>query len=307
MYITEDLIEQIKENTSTEFAQSRFSQSTIIELCNQESIKRIRPLISNLQKEFFVITQPVSISAGDKHIRLPKRCSGRGLREIYINIGNDRYYLPQITREIATQQEATGQGMPESFYFEADSIVFDKPADSNMTLYLVIEVSPGKLTLSTNVTTVSSVDLTSGVVVFSGTPSGYGSTVEYDFIQQLGYGNAVLGAGLVPSSVVGTSYTFMPSELPQTLQAGDYVSLGGYTPIPNMPDEAVTVLIHAVSARIYTLRGDFNASSAEQRELQNAILYLQESLSDRVEGQRPVVKAQTGLLRGQRIRRLGYL
>lgn len=307
MYTTEDLIEQIKENTSTEFAQSRFSQSTIIELCNQEAIKRIRPIISGLAKEFFVITQAVSISAGDKHIRLPKRCSGRGLREIYINIGNDRYYLPQVTREIATLQETTGQGMPESFYFEADSIVFDKPADSDMTLYLVIEVSPGKMTLSTNVTTVSSVDLTSGVVVFAGTPSGYGSTVEYDFIQKLGYGNAVLGAGLVPVSVVGTSYTFTPSELPQTLQAGDYVSLGGYTPIPNMPDEAVTVLIHAVSARIYTLRGDFNASSAEQRELQNAILYLQESLSDRIEGQRPVVKAQTGLLRGQRIRRLGYL
>lgn len=307
MYVTEDLIEQIKENTSTEFAQSRFSQSTIIELCNQEAIKRIRPIISGLAKEFFVITQAVSISAGDKHIRLPKRCSGRGLREIYINIGNDRYYLPQVTREIATLRETTGQGMPESFYFEADSIVFDKPADSDMTLYLVIEVSPGKMTLSTNVTTVSSVDLTSGVVVFAGTPSGYGSTVEYDFIQQLGYGNAVLGAGLVPSAVVGTSYTFTPSELPQTLQAGDYVSLGGYTPIPNMPDEAVTVLIHAVSARIYTLRGDFNAASAEQRELQNAILYLQEALSDRIEGQRPVVKAQTGLLRGQRIRRLGYL
>jgi len=74
MYLTEDLVEQIKENTSTEFAQSRFSQSTIIDLCNQESIKRIRPIISNMQKEFFVISTNLTLAAGDKHVRLPKTC-----------------------------------------------------------------------------------------------------------------------------------------------------------------------------------------------------------------------------------------
>jgi hypothetical protein len=307
MYLTEDLVEQIKENTSTEFAQSRFSLSTIIELCNQESIKRIRPVIAALQKEFFVITQAVALSQGDKHIRLPKRCSGRGLRECYLQIGNDRYHLTQITREVATDSESTSQGVPDSFYFEADSIVFNRPVDQSMTLYMAIEISPGKLTLSSNVTTVASVDFDSGVLVTAGTPTGFGTTTEYDFIQQLGYGNAVLGAGITPISASGTNYTFSASELPRTLKAGDYITLGGYTPVPNMPDEAVSTLIHAVSMRIYTLRGDFNAAKAESNELQNSILYMQEALADRIEGQRPVVKSTTGLLRSQRIRRLGYL
>ena len=307
MYLTEDLVEQIKENTSTEFAQSRFSQSTIIDLCNQESIKRIRPIISNLQKEFFVISTKTTLAAGDKHVRLPKRASGRGLREIYITIGTDRYNLVQITREQATMEEVTEQGMPRSFYFEADSIVFTQPVDQEMTLNLILEISPGKLVESTEVTTISSVDFDTGVVTVAGTPTGYGTAVEYDFIQQLGYGNAVLSVGTTPVSVLGTTYTFTPAELPQTLKAGDYITLAGNTPVPNMPDEAVVALIHAVSCRVSRLRSDMNSVKAETQELENAILYLQQALSDRIEGQRPVVHANATLLRGARFRRLGYL
>lgn len=306
MYLTEDLVEQIKENTSTEFAQSRFSQSTIINICNEESLKRIRPIISDLQKEFFVVTTSVTIAAGDKSVRLPKRASGRGLREIYLTVGTDKRRLVQITREEATLRETTAQGTPTEFYFEADSVVFTRPADQTMTVYLVLEVSPGKLVLSTAVTTVSSVDFDTGVVTIAGTPSGFG-TVEYDFIQQLGYGNAVLSCGLTPVSVSGTILTFNAAELPKTLKAGDYISLAGQTPVPNMPDEAVVCLIHAVSTRIYRLRGDFDSMKAEQNELQNAIIYLQRALSDRIEGQRPVVHTDTNLLRGARFRRLGYL
>lgn len=306
MYLTEDLVEQIKENTSTEFAQSRFSQSTIINICNEESLKRIRPIISDLQKEFFVVTTSVTIAAGDKSVRLPKRASGRGLREIYLTVGTDKRRLVQITREEATLRDTTAQGTPTEFYFEADSVVFTRPADQTMTVYLVLEVSPGKLVLSTAVTTVSSVDFDTGVVTIAGTPSGFG-TVEYDFIQQLGYGNAVLSCGLTPVSVSGTILTFNAAELPKTLKAGDYISLAGQTPVPNMPDEAVVCLIHAVSTRIYRLRGDFDSMKAEQNELQNAIIYLQRALSDRIEGQRPVVHTDTNLLRGARFRRLGYL
>jgi len=130
------------------------------------------------------------------------------------------------------------------------------------------------------------------VVTVAGTPTGYGSTVEYDFIQQLGYGNSVLSVGFTPVSVVGTTYTFTPAELPRTLKAGDYITLAGFTPVPNMPDEAVVALVHAVSCRVYRLRGDFNSVKSEQEELQNAILYLQQS-SFRIESKdkRPVVQS----------------
>lgn len=307
MYLTEDLVEQIKENTSTEFAQSRFSQTTLIDLCNQESLKRIRPIISNLQKEFFVVTTKIALEQGDKFVRLPKRAAGRGLREVYFEIGSDRFELVQITREQATREETSSQQTPISFYFEADSIVFTSPIDQDITLVLVLEISPGSLVLSTTVTTVSSVDFDTGVVVVSGTPTGYGGAVEYDFVQGLGYGNAVLAVGLTPVSTSGTSYTFNPTELPKTLRAGDYITLAGKTPVPNMPDEAVTTLIHAVSCRIYRLRGDFNSLKAETDEMQNSILYLQQALADRIEGQRPVVHNERSLLRGARFRRLGYL
>lgn len=307
MYVTEDLIDQIKENTSTEFTQSRFSQSTIIDICNQESIKRIRPIISDLQKEFFVVSTSLSVSSGDKYVRMPKRAAGRGLREIYLTVDTERHLLVQITREQATEEETSDSGIPKTFYFEADSIVFTKPLSSNATVNMILEVSPGSLVLSTAVTTVSSVDFATGEVIVSGTPSGYGGAVEYDFIQQLGYGNAVLACGLTPASVVGTTYTFDPDTLPKTLQAGDYITLAGQTPIPNMPDEAVACLIHAVSTRIYRLRGDYDGVKSEQQELQNSILYLQQALADRIEGQRTTVHNNSSLLRTSRNRRLRYL
>ena len=307
MYVTEDLIDQIKDNTSTEFTQSRFSQSTVIDICNQESLKRIRPIISDLQKEFFVVSTSVSVSSGDKYVRLPKRAAGRGLREIYLTVDTERHLLVQVTREQATSEETTDSGIPRKFYFEADSIVFVRPLSQDATVEMVIEVSPGSLVLSSAVTTVSSVDFDTGVVVVSGTPSGYGGAIEYDFIQQLGYGNAVLACGLVPTSVLGTAYTFTASSLPKTLKAGDYVTLAGQTPVPNMPDEAVTCLIHAVSTRIYRLRGDFDGMKAEQKELENSILYLQQSLADRIEGQRTTVHNTSSLLRSSKIRRLKYL
>lgn len=307
MYLTEDLVEKIKDNTSTEFSQSRLSQSSVIDLCDQESLKRIRPIISDLQKEFFVITQNVTLAASTKRYRLPKRAAARGLREIYLTSGTNRYPLAQITREEATLVEETGEGIPERFYFEADSIVFNRPLSSEMTLVIVIEVSPGKLALASTYTTVSSVDFDTGVVTVAGTPTGFGTAVPYDFVQSLNYGNAALAVGLTPISVLGTTYTFTASELPETLQAGDYFCLAGNTPIPNMPDEGVIALIHAVSCRIFRLRGDFDNLKAEEKELQNSIIYLERALSDRVEGQRQVVKNPVGLLRGSRFRRLRSL
>jgi hypothetical protein len=303
MYTTENLIEQIKDNTSTEFAQGRFSQSTIINICNQESIKRIKPLVTDLQKEFFVITTNLSLPIGTQYVRIPKRAASRGFRSLYLQVGTDRYEIKQITRETGIGEMSTAQGLPRAFYFEADSLVFTQPVAQITTLVMVVEVSPGSLVLSTAVTTIASVDFVTGLVIASGTPTGYGVTVPFDFVQQLGFGNAALGVGITPLSVSGTSYTFTPSDLPATLIAGDYFTLAGQTPVPNMPDEAVIVLIHAVSARIFRLRGDFNAMNAEEKELQNAIIYLERALTDRVEGLRPVIQNTTSLLRGARSRR----
>jgi len=307
MYVTEDLVEQIKDNTSTEFAQGRFSRDTVINLCNQETIKRIRPIVSDLQAEFFVVNKTVALVAGDQKIRLPKRAAARGLRDLYLLVGTDRYPLDQMTRESSILTETTGQGIPMGFYFDADAITLDCPVSQACTLVLLLEVSPGSLVLSSAVTTVTSVDFTSGVVTVAGTPSGYGGTVEYDFVQQLGFGNAALAVGVTPLTVVGTTYTFTASELPTTLRVGDYLTLAGQTPVPNMPDEAVVTLIHAVSCRIFKMRGDTTMLGAEQAELTNSIIYLERALSDRAEGARTTLVPSSSLLRSSRFRRLGYV
>lgn len=306
MYITESLIEQIKDNTSTEFAQGRFSQQTVIDLCNQESVKRIKPLVSGLSAEFFVITTTQTLASGTKKVRLPKRAASRGVRDLYIKNGSQRYQLVQVTREVGCAEDSDATGLPATFYFEADSIVFNLTTDAEYDLVLVLEISPGQLVLSSAVTTISSVDFETGVVVLAGTPTDYGNTVPYDFVEQLGYGNAVLGVEATPTSIVGTTYTFDPDLLPSTLKVGDYVTLAGQTCIPNMPDEAVIVLIHAVSARIFRFRGNYQAAQAEQLELQQAIIYLERALADRAEGQRTTLRNTNSLLRGPKIRRVGY-
>jgi len=307
MYVTEDLVEQIKDNTSTEFAQGRFSRDTVINLCNQETIKRIRPIVSDLQAEFFVVNKNVTLAVGDQKIRLPKRAAARGLRDLYLVIGTTRYPLDQVTRERAILQETTDQGVPVSFYFDADAITLNCPVPQACTLVLLLEASPGNLVLSSAVTTVSSVDFITGIVTVAGTPSGFGGAIEYDFVEQLGYGNAVLGMGLTPLTVVGTTYTFTASELPTTLKVGDYFTLAGATPLPNLPDEAVVTLIHAVSCRIFKMRGDIQMLNAEQAELTNAIIYLERALADRAEGARTTVDNTASLLRISRFRRLGYV
>lgn len=307
MYTTEDLIEQIKDNTSTEFAQGRFSQSTVISLCNQETKKRIKPIITDLQKEFFVVTTKVSMQIGDQYLRIPKRAASRGIRSMFLMIGNSKYDLTQITREQADAEQSSELGIPRAFYFEADSVVFMQPMGQETIVCMALEVAPGNLVLSTQVTTVSSVDFLSGVVIVGGNPTGFGTAVPYDFVQQLGYGNAALAVGLTPASVAGTTYTFNPAELPLTLKAGDYFCLAGESPIPNMPDEAVVCLIHAVSARIFSLRGDYQAVTVERSELQNAIIYLERALSDRIEGDRPTIANKTSLLRGMKFGRINYL
>lgn len=307
MYVTEDLVEQIKDNTSTEFAQGRFSRDTVINLCNQETIKRIRPIVSDLQAEFFVVNKTVALALGTQKIRLPKRAAARGLRDLYLLVGTTRYPLDQMTRESSILAETTDQGVPTGFYFDADTITLNCPVSVACTLVLLLEASPGQLVLSSSVTTVTSVDFTSGVVTVAGTPSGYGGTVEYDFVEQLGFGNAALAIGVTPLTVVGTTYTFTASELPTTLRVGDYLTLAGRTPVPNMPDEAVVALIHAVSCRIFKMRGDTQMLGAEQAELTNSIIYLERALADRAEGARTTIVPSSSLLRTSRFRRLGYV
>lgn len=281
--------------------QPRFSPSDLLALANEEQQSMVVPMIVALREEFFVFRDTLAINAGDYGFRIPERAIGRTLREIqYRNQagGNLVYDLPRISIEDSYRFTNLGQGTPNGFMIEGDTIRLLPTPSSNGEVILYTLRKPSNLVQTSRTATVTNVG--TNTITLSRVPSNLtiGSKIDitdnkpsYPLVYKDLEITNITGLVLTVTGFTGTALT--------GVDLGDSVSTALETSIVQLPDEATVVLVHATAVRVLEALSIPDQMKIAEEKLQQKIRACREILSPRVEGSTPKVIQRDGLLRGR--------
>lgn len=281
--------------------QPRFSQTDLLALANEEQQSLVVPMIVALREEFFVFRDVLTINAGDYGFRIPERAIGRTLREIqYRNLagGNLVYDLPRISIEDSYRFTNLGQGTPNGFMVEGDTIRLLPTPSSNGEVVLYTLRKPSNLVLDSRTAKVTGVG--TNTITLTKVPSNLtiGSKIDvtdnkpsYPLVQKDLTITNITGLVLTVSGFTGTALSGVDVD--------DVVSTALETSIVQLPDEAATVLVHATAVRVLEALSIPDQMKIVEDKLQQKIRACREILSPRVEGSVPKIIQRDGLLRGR--------
>lgn len=263
--------------------------------CVKESIV---PLLLGVNQNYFAVSVDVPLVANQAEYEIPERAMGRALRDIKLVNNSDSSQVSDlnlIALEDAHLFAKTGK--PSGFYFFGDLVVLvPSPVSADYSLMMIHNQAPSKMAATTSAAKVVSVSGTS--VVCSGSGSGLLTGVAVDFVRGKS-GCRTMGIDKVITSVAGSTYDFALTDIPAGLQAGDYIVLAGYTPVLQIPDEAVPYLEATLAERVCVAIGDFEGAKVMSDRMPQIMKNLAKILSPRVEGESTKIVNRGGLLRGK--------
>lgn len=281
--------------------QPRFSNNDLLALANEEQQSMIVPMIVALREEFFVFRETLTINAGASGFRIPERAIGRTLREIqYRNLagGNLVYDLPRISIEDSYRFTNLGQGTPNGFMIEGDTIRLLPTPSSNGEAVLYTLRKPSDLVQDSRTAVITNVG--TNTLTLSKIPSNLtiGSKIDITDCKPA-YPLIYNDLEIVNISGLVITVTGFTGTALSGVDVNDVVSTALETSIVQLPDEAAVVLIHATAVRVLEALSIPDQMKIAEEKLQQKIRACREILSPRVEGSVPKVIQRDGLLRGR--------
>lgn len=258
------------------------------------------PLILSVSENYFVTHTLIPTVVGQSHYDIPYRSLGRTLRDVKRVLNGDSGAVVDMA-QVALEDEHrfARSGVPSMFYFEGDElVVVPEPVTDAYSLKVWYDLAPGRLVQTSEAAKVLSV--TGAVVTIQGgIPSSWTPGTLVDFVRgKAGCRTLGMDAELTNVNFGTGQLTFGAGVVPEGLTAGDWVSPAGCSPVVQLPDEAVPLLVTKAASRVMHAVGDFEAeqrldSSAAAQE--TSLLKL---IAPRIEGEAKKLVNRQGLLRG---------
>jgi hypothetical protein len=253
-YTTADLLESIKQRAVLPDNQTTWSDEKLLIAATEEMRSVIVPLLMSVREEYFVTYEDVAIVSGTSRYAIPERAVGMGVRELlWIDTNGNAYPMPMITVEdgevtSSTWTSTSGSGTsPYAYRLEWNSIVLSPAPTAVGTMRVMYVVSPGELCETDDAARITTIDTATNTVSCSTVPAAWSGGESVDIIKGSG-GYEYLSTGASIVAVNGTDVTL--SALPSGLSVGDWVSIEGQSPIPQLPRELQPLLAHKVVVQI---------------------------------------------------------
>ncbi len=274
-----ELINSIKINGAIPDDQDQFTDEVILAQADEAMLQTLLPLIMERQEEFFVFDQSFAVTANKSKYRIPSRSIGGVLRDVQIQRGTSICSLPQMNSE---DVQTSSPGTPHAFYLKSGSVcLYPTPASTDgSTLILSFFCKPGMLTPVTNASRVTAIN--GNTVTVAALPAIFVVGSSVDFIKGTAHYEP-LGLSYTIQTIGGTDLAF--TSLPEDLEAGDWLSLSGYSPVPSIPEEFHPVLALLTAAKLLQSLGQTDQETALIQKAESAIQRLVGILAPRVLGE----------------------
>ena len=297
-------------------AQVTFQDSDFLAFANEEIMVGISPSIMQFHQEFFVVPYTINIVLNVSSYPIPNRAIGNKLRSVnFVDTQGNLYDMARIPPEDAPYFiNRSTVNYPSNFYIENNSIIF-VPAITGIvsgSFLLKIFQRPNQLVPADQVSTIKSIDFTTGNLIVDQIPSTFTLTSKFDLLEQAG-AHKWKGIDLPINSInpitktLNFDPTLLPDTVASTLLPGDMVCLAGECFIPQIPDELHPLLAERVVMRCLEAQGDNQALQISQQKVQEIEQRVGILIDNRAEGTPLKVNNIRGNLRFAKIRRRRYL
>lgn len=290
LFTTTDLIASIKSRAMIPTSQSTYQAVDFLRFATEEIQVGLLPILLGIREEFYVTEYDQSVVKDQELYPIPERAIGRALRDLLFSsaspIGprSDLQSLPRLEPDLLPLQRGSGRSSKDYMAFLRGDKVGLSPAPSvtRGTLRMMYHRRPSGLVEVAAASKIVSIDSATSVTVAS-VPSTIDASSVVDIVCATG-GFRSKGDDLTLASVTAPTITFS-SNLPSDLAVGDYISLSGSSPIPQIPLEMQPVLAQRVAVKCLEGLGDVNGvqvAQAKLNEMEKAALTL---LTPRIRGE----------------------
>ncbi len=261
-FSTTFLISSIKRRASIPTSQNLFSNADFLALANEELQDNLVPLILSAKEEYFVFNYDYSIQSGLNAYAIPSQAIGGSLRDVQLIENTSVISLCRLFEEDRYDTADNGRG----FFIQGNNInISPTPTSTSGTLRLVYYRRPNALVLSSACGQIESIDTGTNQIVVSSVPSAFTTGVEIDFIKdKAGFDSLAVDQSI--SGVSGTTISF--ASLPTGLAVGDWIALAGESPVPQIPQEAHSILAQMVTVKCLEAMNDAKAMQLAEQKLQ---------------------------------------
>jgi len=293
----DSLVDRVKTTVTMPNNQVLLTDARILDLMNEEIDSELVPIISSVNQNFFVALEEEALTKDQEAYSIPYRSIGRSLRDLKITDGNSVRNMSEIPLEDAHLFRS--QSLPQSFYFQGDKIiVVPAPNATNLSLQKFYLLKPNNLVLLSSAGKVTGIS--GSVITLDSVPSTFVTNATIDMIYG-SQGNSLKAMDIAISGVSGNQVTVgsVPSA-PDALAVGDYLALSCETPVLQLPDEIVPLLVFRTAKRCLEALGDYEGSTALEKEILRKKKQFEKLIAPRSEGSSIKIMNRYGLLRGYR-------
>ncbi len=295
-YSTEQLIENIKRRCAVPTSQTTYTEADFCALANDELQGELVPLLMSTREEYFV--EYVDVVPDGDELYIPDDAVGAKLRSVCIKVpGSPVTFIniPRIDLDLVAGIGYSSNLTLVGFYVQGNKLIL-YPSNSiqqNQEIRLFYYKRTLTLAAPSDYGIVTAVDLETNTVSLSFVP------YEWDVGTTL---NAV--SSVQPFKITSAISTIVADSSPTLIlddatgiSVGDYVSLQGFSAIPQVPIEAHAYLAQLTAVKCLEGLGDRSGMEAAQAKAEMLKKNMLIMISQRVDGSTKKIIHPNGGLR----------
>lgn len=295
-YNTEQLIEMINRACMVPTSQLTYTNADWAKMATDMLQTVVVPLIMSTREDYFVTFEDV-LSPADGVIPFPENAVGSKLRNVcYIAQQNplNLKNLPRIDIDVVAGVGFNNTGTLAGFYIQGDDLILypntSVPTNTPIRLYFYRRTLA--LAAPEEYGQIVSIDTMSNTVVLDFVPIDWEVGLEINAVSS--QPNFTITNSLMEISAISSPSIILDNV--DDLSVGDYISVLGYSAIPQVPIEAMNYLAQSVATIALEGLGDregMKASNDVAEKLRESLLIM---ISQRVDGSvKKVINPSGGL------------
>lgn len=270
-YSNDTLLKQIKSRALIPSDQRTFTDEQLLELATDEIQNKIVPMILRTRSEFYVSSKDFQVTDSSRVIDIPYRSIGLALRDVVKVEGKTEHSLPLVSPE---------DKWNFGFYLRGNKVVVLGGGSAIVRLYFYLR--PGDLTLASNAAIVTAIDRDTKTLTITSTPPSWVASSSVDFVK-VKPGFDYIATDILLRSA--DSSLIVLDSIPVGLSKGDWVTLSGTSPVPQIPIEFYPLLAQCVASKVLEGIGDFEGMQACESKIEALEKNALSMISPRVKGE----------------------
>lgn len=272
-YTTDDLISDIKIRGGIPTSQALFTPERFAALLSDELLSLIIPQIISVNEDYLLAYEDQTIDPLVFAYDMPERSIGMKLKAVILVDANGKEVqsLPRITE--------TDSSPYLGFKVQNNQVILTA-IPGNPTLRLYYFRRPNTLVINADAGKVIAIDTNANTIVLNNVPSSWEVGTELTVIKS----KPGFDVKIESTSIVTMNAPTIELASVANIAIGDYVSISGYSCIPQVPPEAHSVLVQAVVVKCLEALGDANGMAAAQNKLTSLQAGLMQIISPRIDG-----------------------